>query len=67
MSEPGLDLTADLIDLTKSCAQFKVDLKNFIPFKLLNKDEMCENTKPNTDNNENITTIEVIELFERNK
>ncbi len=62
MSEPGLDVTAEIIDLTKSCAQFKLDLKNLIPFKLLNTDEMPKNTKLNS--NECVKANEIIELFE---
>jgi hypothetical protein len=63
MSEPGFDVTAEMIDLTKSCAQLKVDLKQLIHFKLLNTDEMHQNTKPNT--NECIKANEIIELFKQ--
>ncbi len=63
MSEAGLDATSEVIDLTKSCAQFKIDLKNLITFKLLNTDEMRQNFKPNT--NEFIKANEIIELFEQ--
>jgi hypothetical protein len=61
MSAPGPDVHLETINLSKMTYQFKVDLKNLIPYKLLNTDEMEIKTKPNC--YEPINSNQLIELF----